>query len=153
MKIKELLSLVSKEQRKQEKMKAAKKVALGMGIVAAAGVATGILLAQKSGKETRNIMRNKAVNTFGTIKYTIQKSAEKVEDSAAHAAHHIHNAFRDAHSEVKEDIDQTVENLKKDAHEHIEDVKKDIDTGYQEVKKDVHKTGENLSKELNKSAK
>lgn len=50
------LDLVSKEKRKNESVKAAQKFAVGMGAVAAVatvGVATGILFAPKSGKETR----------------------------------------------------------------------------------------------------
>ena len=53
MSMRNLLDLVSKEKIKKERKKAAQKFAVGMGVVATAGVATGILYAPKSGKKTR----------------------------------------------------------------------------------------------------
>lgn len=41
--LRDLLELVSKEKRKKERVKAAQTLAVGIGVVAAAGVATGIL--------------------------------------------------------------------------------------------------------------
>lgn len=81
--LRDLLGLVSKEKRKREIVKAAQKFAVGTGVVAAVGVATGILFAPKSGKETREDLKKKAVNTVATIKDTFRKKAETVKDSAA----------------------------------------------------------------------
>jgi gas vesicle protein len=132
--LRDVLDLVNKEKRKKERVKAVQKFALGMGVVAAVGVATGILLAPKSGKETREDLKNKAVNTAETIKDTVRKKAEAVKDSAAHAA-------------------QEVRNVMKVVHEKTEGVKKDIENGFHEITEDIHKTAENISNELNKSVK
>src|SRR5213080_1086169 len=80
---------LSKEPEEIEKVKVAQVLVVGMGIVAvvamaAAGVTTGVLIARKSGKKTREHLKKKAVNTVETIKDTIQKNAETVKDSTIH---------------------------------------------------------------------
>jgi gas vesicle protein len=78
---------LSKKTREIEKVKVAQVLVVGMGIVvaiAATGVTTGVLIARKSGKETREDLKKKAVNTVETIKDTIQKNAETVKDSTIH---------------------------------------------------------------------
>ena len=132
--LRDLLDLVSKEKRKKERVKAAQKVTVGMGIIAAVGVATGILFAPKSGKETREDLKKKAVNTVVTIKDTVQKKSEAVKDSAADAAQKASNAIKDVHGKT-------------------ERVKKDIKDGYHEITQDIHETAENISNEPNKPVK
>jgi len=129
--LRDLLDLVSKEKRRQERVKTAQKFAIGMGAVAALGVATGIVFAPKSGKETRKDIKNVAVNTVEKIRDTVQKKAETVKDSAAHAA-------------------QEVSNVIKDVHGKTEGIKKDIADGGHEIILDIHKTAENISNGLNK---
>lgn len=125
----DLLDLVGKEKRKKERVKAAQRFAVGMGVVAAVSVTTGILFAPKSGKETREDFKKKAVNTVETIRNTVQKKAETVKDSAAHAAKVAYNVI-------------------KDVHEKTESVKKDIKDGYHEMTQDIDKTAEIISNEL-----
>jgi gas vesicle protein len=132
--LRDLLDLVSKEKRRQERVKAAQKFAVGMGVVAAVGVATGIIFAPKSGKETRADLKQKAINTLETIKDTFQKKSEMVKDSAADAA-------------------QEVSNVIKEVHGKTERVKKDIKDGYHEVTQDIDKTVENILNEPNKPVK
>jgi gas vesicle protein len=130
--LRDLLDMVSKEKRKKERVKAAQKFAVGMGVVAAVGVATGILFAPKSGKETREDLKKKSLNIVETIKGTVQKKAETVKDSAAHAAQEVCNVIKDVHGKT-------------------EGIKKEIKDGYHEITQDIHKTAENISNELNKS--
>ena len=132
--LEDLRNLVSKERRRKERLKAARKLAVGMGVVAAAGVATGMLFAPKSGKETRKILKHKAVNTVETIRDTVRKKAEAAKDSASHTA-------------------QEVRDVIKDVHGKMEGVKKDIQDGCHEITQDIHDTAENVSKELSKSVK
>jgi len=134
MSLRELIDLVSKEKRMRERTKAARKFAVGMGVVAAAGVATGILFAPKSGKEMREDLKKKAVNTVETVEDTVRKQVESLKDSAAHTV-------------------QDVRNVIKDVHGKTEGVKKDIEDGCDEITKDIHKTAGNISNELNKSIK
>lgn len=134
MSIRSFLDLTSKEKIKKERERAALKFAVGMGVVATLGVATGILYAPKSGKETREGLKRKSVNIAESIKETVQKKVETVKDSAAHA-------------------EQEVSNIIKDVHEKTEGVKKEIKDGCHEISQDIHKTGENISNELNKSVK
>lgn len=89
----------------------------------------GVLFAPKSGRETRENLKKKAVNTAETIKDTVKKKVETVKDSAAHAA-------------------QEVSNVIKDIHGKTEGVKKDIKDGCHEITQDIHKTAENTSNDL-----
>ncbi|MCM2534137.1 YtxH domain-containing protein [Neobacillus pocheonensis] len=87
---------LSKETGEIEKVKVAQVLlVVGMGIVAiaTAGVTTGVLIAQKSGKETRKDLKKKAVNTVETIKDTIQKNAETVKDARAHAEEKVNDVI------------------------------------------------------------
>lgn len=81
----DLLDLINKEKREKERIKTAQRFAVGIGIVAAAGVATGIVFAPKSGKETREDLKKKALDTVETIKKTSQKKGELVKASTDHA--------------------------------------------------------------------
>ena len=134
MSMRNLLDLVSKEKIKKEREKAAQKFAVGMGVVATVGVATGILYAPKSGKETREGLKRKAVSMVESIKETVQKKIDTAKDSAVHA-------------------EQEVANIIKDVHEKTEGVKKEIKDGCHEITQDIHKSAENISNELNKSVK
>ena len=60
----DLLDLINKEKREKERIKTAQRFAVGIGIVAAAGVATGIVFAPKSGKKTLEDLKKKAVDTM-----------------------------------------------------------------------------------------
>ncbi len=114
--LRDLLDVLSKERRRKEKIEAVQNIAVGIGIVTAVSVATGILFAPKSGKETREEMKIKAVNTVETIKDTIQRKAEIMKESADHAAQGISNVIKDVHvktERIKEDIHPKEENIKK----------------------------------------
>jgi gas vesicle protein len=114
--LRDLLELINKEKRRKEKVKAARKFAIGMGVVAAVGVASGIVFAPKSGKETREDLKNIAVTTAETIKERVQKKAETVKDSAAHAAHEVVNVMKDIHEKT-----EGVKKNNKDGHHERQD--------------------------------
>jgi hypothetical protein len=60
-----LLNSLNKQNKRRQAMKSAQQIAVGVGVVtlaAASGVATGILLAPKSGKETRDNLIGKGAN-------------------------------------------------------------------------------------------
>ena len=90
--LKDILNLVNKDKRKRERMKVAQKIAIDateLSVAAAAGPATGILFAPKSGKETREDLKTKAVDAVETIKDTVEKSIETMKDSAAQATKEV----------------------------------------------------------------
>lgn len=131
---KDILNLVNEDKRKKERAKVAQNFALGIGFVGALGVATGMLTAPKSGKETREDMKGKVANTIKTIKDNVQKNVDMIKDSTSDVEHKVCNEI-------------------KDIKEKTENVKNDIKDGYHEVEKDINKITENISKELSKSVK
>ena len=132
--LRDLQDLISRDKRKTESLKTAKTLVVGITIAAALGLAAGMLFALKSGKDTREDMKKKAVNTVEAIKHTVQKKADEVSDSAAHTVQEASNV---------------IENL----HGKTEDVKKDIRDGRHEITQDIHKTAKSISDELNKPVK
>jgi gas vesicle protein len=114
--LKDLLELINKEKRRKERVKAARKFAIGMGVVATVGVATGIVFAPKSGKETREDLKNIAVTTVETVKERVQKKAETVKHSAANAAQEVLNVVKDIHEKA-----EGVKKHNKDGHNERQD--------------------------------
>lgn len=126
-----LLYKVQMEKRKRERMKAAHYMAVGMGviIVAGIGVATGILFKTKYGREMREKMKDKAIDTVENVKNIVIRSADAVEASAAHTAEKVSNVIEA--SENKADA-----------------IKKELRNSSREIIKDVQETAENISKTI-----
>ncbi len=112
--LRDLLDVLSKERRRKQKIKAVQNIAVGVGIVTAVSVATGVLFAPKSGKETREDIKVKAVNTVENIKDTIQKKAGSMKESVDHATLGISNVIKDVHMKVK------AERIKEDIHQKVD---------------------------------
>lgn len=129
--IKDILDMVNKEKRKRDRADAIQKLAVGMGVVVAVSVASGILLAPKSGKETREDLKKKAIDAVEIIRDTIRTKAETVKDSAVHAVQEAGSVIKNVHGKT-------------------EGVKKDMKDGCHEIAQDIGKTMENISDELNK---
>ena len=92
--IRDLVDMVNREKRKKENVKVV-KIAAGMVFVAVAGAAIGIIFAPKSGKETREYLKEKAVDTVAAVKDTVQKTAKTVKDCAAGVAQEINSGVED----------------------------------------------------------
>lgn len=94
-------------------------------IAAAAGVATGVLIAPESGKETGKDMNNKVLS----FNDAVQRRTEKLKKSAAFAA-------------------QKVGNVVMLVHEKTADVGKDIKDGTQVITQDVRNTSGHIVNEF-----
>lgn len=88
-----LLDLVSRKRRNEERAKTAMKFAIGMGIAATIGLAKGILYAPKSGKETREDLKKKAADTLEVIREKVRTKAEVLKGTTARAAQELQNAL------------------------------------------------------------
>jgi gas vesicle protein len=88
-----LLDLINRKRRNEERAKTAMKFAVGMGIAASIGLAKGILFAPKSGKETREELKKKAVDTMEVIKAKVRSKAELLKDKTARASQELQNAL------------------------------------------------------------
>jgi gas vesicle protein len=89
--------------------KNAKKVAVGAAVGAAVGVVAGVLFAPKSGKETREDLKN------GT------KKAVKLADKKLHTAHEELSKYVDRAEKVAKD---TGDKVKTEAHDALVRAKK-----------------------------
>ncbi len=76
----DLKDLLRKNKKKSSKKQAAKNVAIGAGIGTAVGVAAGVLLAPKSGKETRDDIAKVTKDTLENVKDGLNTAKEKIED-------------------------------------------------------------------------
>jgi len=89
--INNLLDMVNRKRRNEERAKTAMKFAVGMGIAATIGLAKGILYAPKSGKETREDLKKKAADTLEVIRAKVRSKAEGLKDTTARAAMELQN--------------------------------------------------------------
>ncbi|MCR1949521.1 YtxH domain-containing protein [Clostridium sp. DSM 100503] len=89
MNLTKLIEQKKKEKAKREKAKVTKNVALGATICIAAGLASGLLFAPKSGKDTRKSLKKTAKDLSNTIK---NKTIDITEDTKSN--------FDDAKSKI-----------------------------------------------------
>ena len=89
--INNLLDMVNRKRRNEERAKTAMKFAVGIGIAATIGLAKGILYAPKSGKETREDLKKKAADTLEVIRAKVRSKAEGLKDTTARAAMELQN--------------------------------------------------------------
>ena len=85
MNLRDIVNLVNKEKRKIERTKTVKHAVVstaGIVAVAAAGVTIGMLIAPKSGEQTRKDIKKKVTIVLGAIK---DKLPKKDANSAGHA--------------------------------------------------------------------
>ncbi|MEI6577923.1 MAG: hypothetical protein WCN92_00510 [Eubacteriales bacterium] len=110
------------------------KLILGLGVLAVAGTAAGIIISAKIGKKGREDLKNKAIETVETVNCAVQNEADMVKDSAEKTA-------KDASTAIEEVNTKT------------ENVKKDMDDGIKKIRNDIKKTAKTITKELKKPIK
>jgi gas vesicle protein len=81
-------------------MRTGPTIAIGIGIGAAIGLAAGIFLAPKSGRETIKDIKNKAVSTAGAIKNTVRSKTEAAKNSMSDMADRAGAAVRDVQRDM-----------------------------------------------------
>lgn len=89
----DLLDMVNRKKRDDERARTALKFALGMGIAATIGLAKGILFAPRSGQETREELKKKATEALAVIKGKVKSKAEVLKETTARAALELHDAM------------------------------------------------------------
>ncbi len=132
--IREMFEMIGKEKRRKQRIQNAKTLAIGISAAAAAGLAAGILFAPKSGKETRNDIKEKTKEVVENTKEAVTKNAKAMKESAAEAV-------------------QGISNVLKDAHEKKTAVDEDLKEGGREAAKVIHETSEKIAEDLKHSDK
>ncbi|AEV67773.1 YtxH domain-containing protein [Acetivibrio clariflavus] len=115
MKIRDLLENRKRARRKAARKKAAKNIAVGAGVGAAVGLTAGVLLAPKSGKETREELAE-----------NVKDVAEKVADSTKKTARRVSVGTKKAAGLLKEKITE-LKNRKVNEEVEISQDNKDND--------------------------
>jgi len=119
----DLKKLLNKEKNKKKRIKTVTNVIKGVSAIAVTGVAAGILLSPKAGKETREDLNDKA--------------QKKVDD--------LLEPLKENES-MSEKMDEAVKDIK----DKTTAIKKDMKKGLKEIDKDVAKTKKKISKEIKK---
>ena len=86
-----------------------KNMVIGVGIGSAVGVATGILFAPKSGKETRQIIADKTSETVRNFKDNVSATKAKISASAAEKGSRLREAGQKGVEAVKETLKKSDE--------------------------------------------
>ena len=119
--------------KQNDKVDVAKKVALGAAITAILGYIAGILTAPKSGKETRNDIKEKAVETYSAAEKELKK---------------LHTELSDIIDEVSDRISSFTN--RKDVSQAL-DKGRDAKQKAREVLSMLHEGGETDDKDLKKA--
>lgn len=88
--------------RKEEKQDLVKKFAVGAALTAVAGYVAGVLTAPKSGKETRDDLRDKAAETYNAAEKELKKLHTELTDVIDEATDRI-NSFKN-----RKDVDEAL---------------------------------------------
>lgn len=127
--IKEILEGIGKEKRRNQRIQNAKRLAIGIGAGAAAGFVAGILLAPKSGKETREDIKEKAEEVVENTKETVTGKARSLKESTVEAVKGISNVLKEVHDKkaaVDEDLKEGGRDAAKVIHETSEKIAEDL---------------------------
>ncbi len=89
---------------KQDNNGTAKKIAIGAALSAVAGYVAGILTAPKSGKETRQDIKEKAVETYAAAEKELKKLHTELGDVLAEAG----DKFGELRGKGKKSLDEAV---------------------------------------------
>ena len=89
---------------KQDNNGTAKKIAIGAALSAVAGYVAGILTAPKSGKETRQDIKEKAVETYAAAEKELKKLHTELGDMLAEAG----DKFGELRGKGKKSLDEAV---------------------------------------------
>lgn len=92
--VREVLFLHSKKNKNKYKMMFAFKLAGGMLIATAAGMAAGMILAPKSGKEIRCNIKKNTMNKVNKVMDSVKKNITPVKNSVFQSAQNMGNAFK-----------------------------------------------------------
>jgi gas vesicle protein len=90
-----------------------RNMVIGAGIGTAVGVAAGILFAPKSGKETRQIIADRASETVINLKESVEAAKDRISASAAEKGSRLHKAGQKGVEAAKETLKKTNEDKKK----------------------------------------
>jgi len=116
----QLLDLIRQKkelERKQQKIDNAKRVAVGSII----GVVAGVLLAPKSGKDTRKDIVNKAKETKDSALNTIKDSANTIKEVKEKITEEVVNKVGEFKDRDMFEIDINDKKIDKDENKFIED--------------------------------
>jgi gas vesicle protein len=100
---------VRSSQAKDIRRSRTKNMVIGVGIGSALGVATGILFAPKSGKETRQIIADKTSETVRNFKDNVSATKAKISASAAEKGSRLREAGQKGVEAVKETLKKSDE--------------------------------------------
>jgi gas vesicle protein len=108
--------------RKEQKQDLVKKFAVGAAITALAGYLVGVLTAPKSGKETRQVIKNKAEETYSATEKELKKLHTELTDVIDEANDRI-SSFKN-----RKDVDGAIEKGK-DAKQKAREVLSSLHDG------------------------
>lgn len=120
MNLKTLQDFIDRETIKKAEVQTARRFAIGISLLALAGLAAEIGFALKASRETRRGMKEKAVDTVGNIRNAVLKKKDAVRDSAEQVSEDVRGVM----DKVQESTENVAEDLQKGAHTVIQDIHK-----------------------------
>lgn len=154
MSIKDYFVAKQREIERKKRLETANKVGLGLVIGTLVGSAAGVLLAPKSGKETREDIKTFAENSADQVKEQSAKLGEEVSKTYKSAVEKIIN-FGDEKlvqlKKVGDDVEDKAKDVKDQAEKTAKEVKDEAEKKAEKVKDNVKETADNVKKETAKT--
>lgn len=157
MSIKDYFVAKQREIERKKRMETAGKVGLGLAIGSFIGSAAGVLLAPKSGKETREDIKATAYVTKEQLKAKGEELTTNVQDTYHTAVNKFSTYGEEKLTQlknVKDDVEDTATELKVKAADKVEEVAKDVKSKAAETAEKaadkVEKTAGKVEKEADK---
>jgi gas vesicle protein len=100
--LKDLIEKRRKERKRAARRKTVKNTAIGAGVGAAVGLAAGVLLAPKSGKETREDIVDNTKRAAGFVSDNTKKAVDKVSEASRKAVDTVKGSIHDVKEKIAE---------------------------------------------------
>lgn len=157
--IADYLEQKNKERVRRARAEDAKKISLGVIIGAAVGASAGLLLAPKSGTETREDLGNAAKDAAETVKIKTGQAVDTVKaktDDVVIKAKNFYSERIDSKltniGTVADEVGDDLNDLKNEAKDAAHDVKNEAKDAATDVKNKAKDTASDAKREVKKEA-
>lgn len=148
MSIKDYFIARQREIDRKRKLDTASKVGVGLTIGTLVGSAVGVLFAPKSGKETREDLKDVAEKSVETIKTKTNELGDTVQQTYTEAVNKFNKFSEEKLTQLKlakDDAEEKVEEVKEDVKDKALDAKANVAEGVDKAAKKVEEGAKKVS--------
>lgn len=148
MSIKDYFVAKQREIERKKRLDTASKVGLGLALGSLVGSALGVLFAPKSGKETREDIKDIAEKSVDTIKAKTNELSETVQETYNEAKNKFNKFSEEKLTDLRRvasDVEDKTEEVKDKASKKVNEVKSEAAKGVDKAAKKVEEGAKKVS--------